>query len=159
MDGVAFVVSFTVMLLGLIGVLIPLLPGVPLIWLGALLYSLLTGFDGLSWPWLLLFTALTAASVAFDFLASLWITRKMGSSRWGAAGALLGTLLGILFLGAWGALLGGVGGAVLTEFSVQRSWRQAMRSGGGAFIGFLVAMAADLTAGITIVAIFLLVAS
>lgn len=155
MENVAWLLGLTLMIVGLIGVFIPVMPGIPIMWLGALLYSWLTGFDILTWPWLLLLTLLTVASFAVDFAASAWIARKMGSSRWGAAGVILGTIIGIVFFGAFGALLGGVGGAVLVEASVRRSLKLALRAGTGAFLGFVFALVADTAVGAAMLAIYL----
>lgn len=157
MADIAFILGLTMMLVGLVGVFVPVMPGVPVMLLGAFLYSWMTDWDDLTWPWLLLLTLLTVASLAFDFLASAWITRKLGGSRRAAAGAMLGTLAGILFFGAWGALLGGVGGAVAAEMTLRRPWKYALRSGSGAFLGFLVALVADLVTGVLMLGIFLFV--
>ncbi|MEJ7654764.1 MAG: DUF456 family protein [Chloroflexia bacterium] len=115
MEGSAFIIGLTIMLCGLVGVFIPLLPGVPLMWLGAVVYSGLTGWDVLTWPWLLLITVVTVVSFVFDYAASAWIASKMGASVWGSIGVVLGTIVGIIFFGAFGALLGGVGGAVVVR--------------------------------------------
>jgi len=96
-------------------------------------------------------------SFVFDYAASAWIASKMGASVWGSIGVVLGTIVGIIFFGAFGALLGGVGGAVVVEMGVRRSWRMALRAGSGAFLGFLIALVADTVVGIGILAVFLAV--
>ncbi|MDQ3856718.1 MAG: DUF456 family protein [Chloroflexota bacterium] len=151
----AFLVGLTIILVGFVGIFIPVMPGVPLMWLGAVIYSALTSWDVLTWPWLVLLTLVTVACFCFDYVASAWIARKLGSSHWGAAGVIAGTVLGIVFFGAFGALLGGVTGAVAVEMGVRRSWRMALRAGTGALLGFLVALAADTLAGLIVLSVFL----
>ena len=157
-DDLAAALGLLLMVLGFVGVFVPLLPGVPIMLLGAWAYSWLTGWDTLTWPWLLFLTLLTLASVALDFVAAAWVTRRTGASERATAGALAGTVVGVLFLGAYGALAGGMGGAVLGELSLRRGWRPALRSGTGAFAGFLVTLAADVAAASVLLTVYLWVA-
>ncbi len=157
MDDFAAALGLLLMILGFVGVYVPLLPGVPIMLVGAWTYSALTGWDVLTWPWLLFMTVLTAGSFAFDFLAAAWVTRTLGASRRAGCTTVLGTLLGVLVLGAWGALVGGMGGAVLGEYSVTHKLRPALKSGSGAFLGFLLVILVDTAAAIVMLAIYLAV--
>lgn len=157
LEDYAATLGLLLMLLGFAGVFIPLLPGIPIMLLGAWVYSWLTGWNVLGWPWLLFMTVLTLASVAFDFIAAAWVTRRMGASRRATAITFIGTLIGVLFLGAWGALVGGMGGAVLGELSAGRRLRPAIRSGTGAFTGFVLTLIADLLIAIVMLGIYLTV--
>jgi uncharacterized protein YqgC (DUF456 family) len=158
LDDLAAELGLLLMILGFAGVFVPLVPGIPIMLAGAWAYSWLTGWDRLTWPWLLLMTVLTAASVAFDFLAAAWVARKMGASRRATIGTLAGTLLGVIFLGAYGALAGGMGGAVLAELSARRAFRPALKSGAGAFLGFLLTLLADTAVAVVMLTIYLTVA-
>ncbi len=155
MDDLAAVLGLLLMILGFAGVYVPLLPGVPIMLVGAWTYAALTGWDVLTWPWLLFMTLLTAGSFTFDFLAAAWVTRTLGASRRASCTTVLGTLLGVLFLGAWGALVGGMGGAVLGEYSVTRKLKPALKSGSGAFLGFLIVMLVDTAVAIVMLTIYL----
>ncbi|MDP9382737.1 MAG: DUF456 domain-containing protein [Chloroflexota bacterium] len=155
MEDLAGALGLLLMGVGFVGVFLPLVPGTPVMLLGAWVYSALTGFNTLTWPWLLLMTLLTAASVALDFVAAAWMTRKMGASRRATAGALLGTLVGVLFLGAYGTLVGGMGGAVLGELSVRRTLRPALKSGAGAFVGFVLTMLVDIVVALVLLGIYI----
>lgn len=157
MHDLAAELGLVLMILGFAGVFVPLLPGIPIMLAGAWAYSWLTDWQVLTWPWLLLMTLLTVASVAFDFLAAAWMARRFGASRRASAAALLGTLGGVIFLGAYGALLGGMGGAVLGELSVGRALRPALRSGTGAFAGFVLTLLADVIVATAMITIYLTV--
>lgn len=153
-----FLVGLAIMLVGLVGVFLPVVPGVPLMLLGAFVYAWLTHFRELSGGWLAVLSLLTAASLLVDVLATAWAARRMGASRRAATGAVLGTLVGVLLFGAYGALAGGFTGAVAGDLSLNRPARDALRSGTGAFIGFLVAIVADLIVGLTMLGIYLALA-
>ncbi|MDP9352923.1 MAG: DUF456 domain-containing protein [Chloroflexota bacterium] len=155
LDDWAATLGLLLMILGFAGVFVPFLPGVPIMLLGAWVYSWLTGWDVLTWPWLLLMMLLTVASLAFDFLASAWAARRFGASRRAAASTVVGTLLGVVFLGAWGALVGGMSGAVLGELAVQRRLRPALKSGSGAFVGFVLTLIADVLIALILLTIYL----
>lgn len=153
-----FLIGLAIMLVGLVGVFLPVVPGVPLMLLGAFAYAWLTDFERLSGGWLALLSLLTVASLLVDVLATAWAARRMGASRRAATGAAVGTLLGVLLFGAYGSLAGGFTGAVAGDLSLNRPTDVAFRSGAGAFIGFLIAIAADLLFGLAILGLYLALA-
>lgn len=157
MNEAALLIGLAIMLLGFAGIFIPMMPGVPLMFVGALAYSAMTGFGILTWPWLVLFALLTAASVVVDYVATMWATRKMGASRRAMYGSGIGTLTGVLLYGAYGALAGAMAGAVLGELSLSRPWQMAARSGAGALLGFLISIISDAAFGILMLVLFLVV--
>ena len=158
MNEIAFLLGLILILVGFVGIIIPFIPGIPIMWLGALAYGAMTGFRELTWPWMLIITLIALASITLDFILSAIMARKFGGSRLASLGSLLGGILGTLYLGAFGALLGAFGGAALTDLPVNRSIRKALRSGAGAVVGFVLALMVDLTSGIAILAIYLLTA-
>ncbi len=143
------------MLAGFFGIFVPLVPGVPLMLLGCVVYSWMTGWRMLSWQWLVAMAALTVISLGSDLLLSAWLTRRMGASGRAAAGSAIGTLVGVVVHGAYGALIGGIGGAMLGELSLRRPLDTALRAGIGAFLGFLAAILVDTIVGVAILAMFL----
>lgn len=121
---------------GLVGTFVPVLPAAPLIVVGALLAAFLTGFAGLTWPWLGLVLALGLLGMLLDNLAAAWGSRRFGGSRNGLIGALVGGLLGMFFFPV-GLLLGPLLGALAGELLARRTLREAGRSAGGAVLGLL----------------------
>lgn len=128
---------------GLVGTFVPVLPAAPLILVGALLAAWLTGFAGLSWPWLALLLALGLAGMLLDNLAAAWGARRFGGSRSGLVGALAGGVLGVFFF-PLGLLLGPLLGALAGELLARRTLREASRSAGGAVLGLLAGTGAKL---------------
>src|SRR2546425_336475 len=100
-----FAVALLLMLVGLLGAVVPLLPGLPLVLAGVYLYALGTGLGGGIGPGhLVLYTLIGGAAILFGTLANLFGARAAGGSRAGALEAMLGLLVGLV-LGRAGALV------------------------------------------------------
>ncbi len=138
----AYWVALAAMFVGLLGVVLPLVPGVGLIWIVSLVYALAEGFATID-P--LTFAVLTVLG-AIGFSADLWMTQlgaKIGgASIWSLlAGLLLGTIgaiVGLVYLGAAAgplAAIGAVMGIVLAEWYRRKSLREAIKAGGGWLVG------------------------
>ena len=133
------IVTLVVMLVGLAGSVLPGLPGVPLIFLSALVYAYLTDFAFVGVGVLVLLGLLALLAFVSDFLATTYGVRRFGASNWGtvggAVGGIVGALVGALFLGIgaiFGLLLGTVGGVFLGEYLRRRqSDRGGTRSEAG----------------------------
>ena len=114
---VAAGLALVIMLVGLAGVVIPILPDVWLIWVGALTYGLLAGFDGwLGGIIMLLLSGLTVLGVVIDWGLGTAAARQGGAS-WQAIAASLGlALVGFFVLPPFGALLGALLGLFGVEY-------------------------------------------
>jgi uncharacterized protein YqgC (DUF456 family) len=137
--------------IGALGLILPALPGAPLILLGALLAAWGEGFRYLGWGSLAVLGVLAALSVAVDFAAQAYGVKRFGASARAVTGAMIGAVLGI-FLGLPGVLLGPFVGAVVGELSVRRNLRAAGRAGLGATIGLALGTAAKLAIAIAMIA-------
>lgn len=134
---IILILSIVLMVVGLGGVILPFVPGVPLVWLGLFIYASATGFKAISWLVVIIFLVLTIALTALDFLAPLWGAKKYQASKWGMIGAFLGAIAGIFTLGVWGIIIGPFLGAFLGELIIGRGKKQAFKSALGSFLGFL----------------------
>ncbi|MCL4813760.1 MAG: DUF456 family protein [Vicinamibacteraceae bacterium] len=142
--GVALIVA------GLVGLVLPLLPGTALIYLGAITLAAADDFSRIGWPMLVFLGVLFLLSLAADSAASLLGAKRFGASRWGLAGATLGILLGLPF-GLLGIVLGPIVGAVVLEWLREPNLRQASRAGVGVLVGFVVGTAVKYAAALTMV--------
>ena len=131
------ILCFVLMMAGLLGVFLPLLPGVPLAWLGLFIYALGTGFDRISITTTVVFFILMLLSLLLDFLAPMLGARKYRASRYGIIGAFIGFTVGVFVFGFWGVILGPLAGAFLGELTAKRPPKQAFKSALGAFLGFI----------------------
>jgi len=131
----ALFLAIVCFLTGIAGIILPVLPGPPLIWLGMLLYGLLTGFERVTWIFLMLQAALVILTFGVDYLANAWAVKRYSGSRTAAWGAGLGLLFGALLLGPVGIILGPFAGALLGELLAGRHPVQALRIAFGTLIG------------------------
>lgn len=182
-SGLPLWIALAAMLLGLIGAVVPGLPGVPLIFLAALVYAYLNDFVEVG-GWIIALLGLFAAlALAADYVATSYGARRFGAS-WagtlgGAIGGIVGTVAGLLFIGVgafFGLILGTIGGVFLGEYLRKRNraastsegevieqegsyrgdWQRASRAAGGVLIGYLFSSIAQLILGIISVGVFLL---
>ena len=140
---VLWIAAGLLMAIGTLGLILPVLPGAPLIFLGALLAAWAEDFAYLGYGSLGVLGALAALAIAVDFAASAFGAKRLGASPRAVAGATIGALVGLLF-GLVGVFVGPFVGAVLGELSVRRNLAAASRAGVGAAIGLALGAAAKL---------------
>ena len=133
-------VAIVLMLIGLAGVIVPILPGAVLVFAGMVVGAWADGFENVGWKTLTALGLLALASYLLDFIAGLVGVRKLGASRRAVWGAGIGTVVG-LFFGLPGLLLGPFVGAVVGELTLRRRLKEAGRAGAGAWIGIVLGAA------------------
>jgi hypothetical protein len=151
-----FALAALLILLGIVGLLLPALPGTPLLLAGLVLAAWAEGFAYVGWGWLALLGAIAFLGYFIDFAAGAFGAKRFGASKAGVTGALVGSLLG-LFFGLPGVLLGPFVGAVAGELLARRGTQAAGRAGFGAALGLALGAAAKLALAFTMIGIFLLV--
>lgn len=144
MSVTALVPTIILFVLGILGTVVPLLPGAALIWVGMLLYGLLTGFEGLSFTFYLLQGLAVFLFWGIDYIATAMGTRYSGGSRAAVWGAALGLLLGLVTMGPAGIIFGPFIGALLGEMINGTPVEKALRSSLGALVGLLGGLALKL---------------
>ena len=132
-----FVLAIILIVVGVAGTVLPVLPGVPLVFAGMLIAAWSDGFQHVGVWTLVGLGVLTVIAVAVDFLAGLAGAKRVGASRLALIGAAVGTLIGIFF-GIPGLLLGPFLGALIGELFAGGTLKRAADVGVGAWIGFLV---------------------
>lgn len=141
-------------IVGLIGTVLPALPGAMLIVAGLVVVAWADGFTKVGvWP-LVTIGAIGAVSYLVDFAAAALGAKKFGASPRAMVGAGLGTLLG-LFLGLPGIIIGPFLGAVIGELTVHRDMAKVGKAGLAAWIGFLAGMVVKVGIAFLMIAIFL----
>ena len=138
-----WVAAVVLVITGVVGTILPGLPGPILVFAGVLLAAWADGFARIGPLTLIVLATMTIAAYAVDFAASAVGVRHAGASTRAAVGAALGTVAGI-FLGLPGLILGPFVGAVIGELTVRRNLPLAGRAGLAAWIGFVVGTAIKL---------------
>ncbi len=151
-----WVAAILLVILGLAGLVLPALPGAPVLLAGLVLAAWAEGFAYVGVGWLAVLCGLALLTYAVDFLAGAFGARRFGASRRGVIGALLGAVAGI-FLGLPGVLLGPFVGAVLGELSTRRSLGDAGKAGLGATLGLVLGAAAKLALAFSMLGVFAVV--
>jgi len=139
---------------GLVGTVVPALPGIPMMFAGLLLAAWITGFEPVGWGTLSVLAVLTVLSLIIDFMAAAYGAKGQGASPRAFWGATLGALVG-MFFGLPGIVLGPFIGAVAAELASGTGARQAGRSGYGVWIGLVLGTAAKLAIAFLMLGIFL----
>lgn len=151
---VVLVLTSLIMLVGVIGTVLPVIPGTILIFGGALLYALVEGFQTVGWPTLVVLGILAAVATTADLWASSIGAKLGGASGWSVLIGLVAGLVGLVVFGLPGAIIGAVLGVLLTEIVRVGDWRLALKAGSGWVIGWALSTVVQLGVGLIMVAIF-----
>jgi uncharacterized protein len=135
MDIFLAVLGTICIVVGILGSLLPVLPGPPISYAGILLLHF-SRYAQYGSRFLILFGALTAIVAVLDYVVPVWGTKKFGGSKYGIWGATIGVLIG-RFFGPLGIIVGPFLGAVLGEIIYGKKSNEAFRAGFGSFIGFV----------------------
>lgn len=147
--------SWLLIVAGLVGTILPGIPGVILVFGGILLYALFFGVQTVGLTTLVLLGVATICSLSFDALSSMYGAARFGGSRAGVIGSVLGGVLGLMVLNLPGLFLGIFAGAVLSErFFDDRDWQGAFKVGVGSVVGFLAGSLVSLALALLMVAVF-----
>lgn len=174
-EGPLLALTLLLMVVGLLGSVLPGLPGVTLIFLSALVYAALTDFHTVGATILVVLFVFAAIALVADFVATSYGARRFGASNWGTAGGAIGgiagALVGLLFLGIgslFGLILGTIAGVFLGEYlkrrrqgqqetgSTRSDWRRATHAAGGVLVGYLASAGIQGLLGLASVIVFVL---
>jgi len=158
----AFAIAMMVMIIGLVGVILPVVPGLVLIWLGALGFAIAERFASID-P---LTFALITIMIFIGVSADIWMTQlgaRLGGASFrsqlmGVAGGIIGALLFLVFGGisaGLGAIIGSIAGVFGAEWVRFRDWGRAVRSGTGWLLGWIASTLLQLAVGGLVIALFL----
>lgn len=132
-----YLASAALLLLGVVGVVLPALPGVPLVFAGMLLAAWADSFRLIPVWVVVLLAVLTALALAIDVVASALGAKRIGASKLAIVGAALGTIVG-MFFSIPGLLIGPFAGALIGEWLHSRDMRHAARVGFGTWTGMII---------------------
>jgi len=156
MDIALLVIGFVLMLVGIIGSFLPVLPGPPISWLGLLLLYLTKAVPN-NW-WMLGITLFFAVFITvLDYVIPAIGTKKFGGSRAGMIGTIIGLLVAIFVpaLGAFGIIIWPFVGALVGELINKADQKTALKAAFGSFLGFLTGTLMKFVVGVIYLGIFI----
>ena len=137
MDYILVIVAALLIVFGLLGCIIPIIPGPPLSF-GGLLILHFTKWGPINSDLLLWLGIAAAVVTVLDYVFPIWATKKFGGSKRGIWGSTIGLIVGLFFFPPLGIIIGPFIGAFIGEITANQSQRNAMKSAIGSFIGFLL---------------------
>jgi uncharacterized protein YqgC (DUF456 family) len=143
-DYILLILGIILMIIGIIGCLVPVLPGPPLSFLGLLLLHF-SRFGQFTPTVLIALGVVTLVVTILDYIVPMWGTKKFGGSKYGIRGATVGLVIG-LFLGPVGIVIGPLVGAIVGELIFKDDMKYALRAGFGSLLGFLTGIGLKLAA-------------
>ena len=155
MEIALYLLSALLILGGLAGTVLPVLPGIPMIFGGIWLAAAIDGYRHLGPGWLLAIGLLGALGVAVDFAAAAMGAKRVGASPRALWGASIGTVIG-MFLGIPGLVFGPFAGALIGELSAGTSVLRSAHVGAGTWFGLLAGALVKLVISLLMVGLFAL---
>ena len=140
MDIALLIIAGILMLIGIIGSIIPGIPGPPVSYIGLWVAQITEPVD-FSWQFMLIWGLITVLVTVLDYVVPAWGTKKFGGTKYGVWGSTIGVFVGMALgatgIGAAGIVLGPLAGAIIGESFAGKPFRQALRAGWGSFIGIM----------------------
>ena len=155
-DTLWWFVAIAAMAVGLVGSVLPVLPGTIIILAAAIVHRLVVGAEkGMNWWAIGVLVLLTAITYAIDFAASYVGAKYFGATRWGVIGAIIGGIVGI-FTGFVTLIVAPIIGAIAGEMIAGKKMIDAGKAGWGTLLGNLAGMLSKLAIGIAMIVLFLI---
>jgi uncharacterized protein YqgC (DUF456 family) len=148
-----WIVAIALIAIGVIGTVLPALPGAVLVFGGIALAAWIDGYARISGWTLGVLALMTALAWATDFVAGALGAKKVGASPWAIVGAAAGTLAGV-FTGLWGLLFMPLAGAAIGQYAAERDLKRAGKVGLATWIGTLVGTAVKVAIVFAMVGVF-----
>jgi uncharacterized protein YqgC (DUF456 family) len=145
--------ALVLIVVGLAGVVLPVIPGAPLLFFGLVIAAWAEDFQYVGLWTLAALAVLAALTYGVDLWATMFGVKKFGASRRAVIGAIIGSIIGV-FLGLPGVLFGPFVGAVIGELLARRDLHAATRAGLGATIGLVLGAALKLALAFTMIGVF-----
>ncbi len=147
------IVAILLVVVGVAGTILPMLPGVPLVFAGLLLAAWAGGFAKVSILTMVIIGIIASMAWAVDIFASVVTAKKVGASKYALWGAVIGALLGIAG-GIPGLIIGPAIGAIIGELISHKDMTKATTVGIAAGLGFVLALAIKIVLVLIMFAIF-----
>ena len=133
-------VGFLFAAAGIIGCILPVIPGPPLSYCSLILISIARGWKVFTPRFLIIMGVLSVIAALMDYVIPLIFARRFGASRYGTLFSLIGMIIGVVFFPPFGLLIGAFLGAVIGEFIYNMNTHESLRAGFGVFLGTITSV-------------------
>jgi uncharacterized protein YqgC (DUF456 family) len=137
---VLIVIGLLIALVGIIGCIVPALPGPALSFLSLVILSYAKNWEPFGVQFFIVMGGLAALVTFLDYVVPAGGAKKYGASKYGVTGSIAGMLIGFFFLPPFGIFVGAFVGALAGEMLAKRGTRDALRAGWGVFVGIMVGL-------------------
>ena len=149
-------IAYIGMAAGLIGTVLPVIPGPILIWLSTLLWAWADGFRTIGWPTLLLLALMVVVAELSDVALATMGAKKGGAAWSSMIVAGIAAVVGFILFNLIGAILGAFWGLFAWEaYRRKWQWRKAWQASGSFIIGYVAAIIVKMIFAVTMIAIFI----
>jgi uncharacterized protein YqgC (DUF456 family) len=132
------ILGLLIALIGLLGSILPVIPGPPLSYAALIILSLAKQWEPFTTTFLIIMGVLMLAVSLVDYVFPAIGAKRYGASKAGVWFSLIGMLVGIFFIPPWGMFIGAFAGAVIGEVAFGKEKKGALRAGWGVFIGTMM---------------------
>ena len=151
-----WLITIVLFAVGLVGTIVPVLPGTTIILAAAVIHRIMLGPEkSIGWRTIIVLVLLALVTYAIDVLAGYFGAKYFGATKWGTIGAIAGALIGVFF-GIVGLFVGPVVGAIAGECIAGKRMIEAGRAGWGSLLGSIGGMIGKLVIALAMIVIFLM---
>jgi len=154
MDIVWIIIGAVFIIAGIVGSIVPVMPGTPLSYVG-LIFLQFTEHPPFDLSFMLVWALIVVIVSGLDYLATIVGTHRMGGTRYGIFGCLIGGVVGLILLPPFGIIFGPVAGAFIGELLAGKNRAQALKAAAGAVLGFFVSTFIKLVVTLTLAYYFI----
>lgn len=159
MVNILLVVIFTLLIIpGLVGIILPILPGLPYMFVVALVYGLVTGFVSLTLTELGILGLIMVGSIMISYLSGFLGAAIGGASKNALIGGTIGLLIGLLAFPPWGIFIGLYLGVLVAQYMESDNHRRALKAANSSLIGSLSGIMINLVLAIVFIFLFVIFA-
>lgn len=152
-DSILNLISGILLVVGLVGTVLPVLPGAPLALVGLLVFKF-SGDCSFGWGTIIIAGSFVLIGAVLDYLLPIYMTKKLGGTKYGIWGSVVGLIVG-LFFPPVGFIIGPFLGALLAELILSASNpKAALKSAFGSFTGFILTTGYDVILTLIFIGIF-----
>jgi uncharacterized protein YqgC (DUF456 family) len=141
---VLIILGFIVLITGIVGCVLPIIPGPPLAYAALILLSIARKWEAFSPATLIVLGVAAAVVTLLDYLMPILTSKRKGASKAGIWGSVVGMVVGMVFFPPFGVIIGTFVGAVLGELLFSSRPDSALKSGWGVFLGTMIGIALKL---------------